>query len=39
MYWTMGVPFGVVGVDIWDLIDLGEMGLFLESTNRSTGRL
>ena len=38
MYWTMGVPFGVVGVDISDLIDLDEMGLFLESTNRKYGK-
>ena len=38
MYWTMGVPCGVVGVDIWDLINFDEMGLFLESTNWKYGK-
>jgi len=38
LYRTMGVPFGVVGVDVRDLIDLDEMGLFLESTKRKYGK-
>jgi len=38
MYWSMGEPFGVVGVNIADVLDLDEMGLFLDSTNWKYGK-
>jgi len=38
MYWEMDYPLGIADVDIADLIDMNEMGLFLESTNRKFGK-
>ena len=38
VYWGEAYPFGIADVDIADVIDLDEMGLFLESTNRKFGK-
>lgn len=38
MYWGEAYPLGIADVDLADIIDLDEMGLFLESTNRKFGK-
>ena len=38
MYWAEAYPNGIADVEIDDLIDIDEMGLFLESTNRKFGK-
>ena len=37
-YWNRDYPLGVVNVDLEDVIDLDEMGLYLENTNRKHGK-
>ena len=38
MYCEMNYPLGIADVSLADLIDMDEMGLFLESTNRKFGK-
>ena len=38
LFWTSEPPFGIVGVPIADLIDVDEMGINLQATNRPVGK-
>ena len=39
MYWEEDYPNGVADVNVVNLLDLDEMGLFLKSTNRKFGKM
>lgn len=38
MFWTQPLPLGIRGVQIATLIDIDEMGIFLQMTNRCYGK-
>jgi hypothetical protein len=38
MYWNLPYPYGISDIDIADLIDIDEAGIFLETVNRKYGK-
>lgn len=39
MYWEFEYPYGMVGVDTRDILDLDECGIMVETTNRNFGKV
>ena len=39
MYWEFEYPYGMVGVDTRDILDLYECGIMVETTNRNFGKV
>ena len=39
MYWNANYPLGMQNINPWDITDIDECGLFLETANRKYGKV